>query len=146
MHTSCTVGEVTLIQYKVLQIVCVYVCMYVCMYIRMYIHVYVYMCVCVCVCVFVCVCVCVCVYVYVCMYVCTVESPNKGHFGTVFKSNICLIIRSSSKQDIVIHVQYYSKPNRDWELVCVKQRFVLRLFLLTRFYCKVLILMDTLRV
>ena len=26
-----------------------------------------------------------------------------------------LIIRSSSYQDIVIHVQYYSKPNRAWK-------------------------------
>ena len=84
-----------------------------------------------------------------CMYVCTYVQWNlriKDTLGQFLSQIFVLIIRSSSKQDIVIHVQYYSKPNRDWELVCVKQRFVLRLFLLTRFYCKVLILMDTLRV
>ena len=31
-----------------------------------------------------------------------------------------LIVISSSYQDIVIHVQYYSKPNRAWKRVCVK--------------------------
>ena len=46
-----------------------------------------------------------------------------------------LIIRSPSYQDIVIHVQYYSKPNRAWNVVCVKKKFVLRGFFLTRFYC-----------
>ena len=46
-----------------------------------------------------------------------------------------LIIRSSSYQDIVIHVQYYSKPNRARKLVCVEQKFVQRVFFLMRFYC-----------
>ena len=125
------------------------VCMYVCMYVHTYVHTCVCIYVCVCVCVCVCLCVCVCVCVCMCMYVCTYVQWNlriKDTLGQFLSQIFVLIIRSSSKQDIVIHVQYYSKPNRDWELVCVKQRFVLRLFLLTRFYCKVLILMDTLRV
>ena len=42
------------------------------------------------------------------------------------------VIRSSSYQDIVIHVQYYSQPNRAWKRVCIQQEFV---FFLTRFYC-----------
>jgi hypothetical protein len=46
-----------------------------------------------------------------------------------------LTIRSSSYQDIVIHVQYYSKPNRAQRIVCVKQRFIFRVFFLTRVYC-----------
>ena len=46
-----------------------------------------------------------------------------------------LVIRSSSYQDIVIHVQYYSKPNSAQELLCVEQKFVLRVFILMRFYC-----------
>ena len=49
-------------------------------------------------------------------------------------TNLGLIIRSSY-QDIILHVQYYSKPNRAWKLVCVKQKFVLRVFFLMRFYC-----------
>jgi hypothetical protein len=35
-----------------------------------------------------------------------------------------LVTRSSSYQDIVIHVQYYGKPNRARKLVCVTQNFV----------------------
>ena len=35
-----------------------------------------------------------------------------------------LIIRSSSCQDMIVRVQYYSKPNRARELICVKQKFV----------------------
>ena len=50
-------------------------------------------------------------------------------------TKLVLIIRSSSYQDIVIHVQYYSKPNRAWKLVCIKQKFALTVFLLTKFYC-----------
>ena len=47
---------------------------------------------------------------------------------------VVLTTRSSSYQDIVIHVQYYSKPNRARKLVCViKQKFALRVFFLTRF-------------
>ena len=54
-----------------------------------------------------------------------------------------LIIRGSSYQDTIIHVQYYSKPckthvNRAQKIVCVKQTFVLRVpmvYFLTRFYC-----------
>ena len=52
----------------------------------------------------------------------------KTNFKGLTKS--VLIIRSSSYQDIVIHVQYYSRPNRARKLVCVKQKFVLRVFLL----------------
>ena len=32
-------------------------------------------------------------------------------------------------------VHYYSKPNNAQKLVCVEQKFVLRVFVLTRFYC-----------
>ena len=46
-----------------------------------------------------------------------------------------LIIRSSSYQDIVIHVQYYSKPNRARNVVCTKQKFVLGVYFFPRFYC-----------
>ena len=35
----------------------------------------------------------------------------------------------------MIHVHYYSKPNNAQKLVCVKQKFVLRVFVSTRFYC-----------
>ena len=38
-------------------------------------------------------------------------------------TKLVLIIRSSSYQDIVIHVQYYSKPNWARKLVCVEQKF-----------------------
>ena len=37
----------------------------------------------------------------------------------------------------LIYVHYYSKPNNAQKLVCVKQKFVLRVFVLTRFYCSV---------
>ena len=49
-------------------------------------------------------------------------------------TELVLIIRSSPYQDIAIHVQYYSKPNRDWKPVCVKQKLVLGVFFLTRTY------------
>ena len=50
-------------------------------------------------------------------------------------TNLGLIIRISSYQDMILHVQYYSKPNRAWKLVCVKQKLVLGVFFLIRFYC-----------
>ena len=35
----------------------------------------------------------------------------------------------------LLYVHYYSKPNNIEKLVCVKQKFVFRVFVLTRFYC-----------
>ena len=35
----------------------------------------------------------------------------------------------------LICVHYYSKPNNAQKFVCVKQKIVLRVFVLTRFYC-----------
>ena len=49
---------------------------------------------------------------------------------------VVLNIKSSSYQDIILHVQYYSKANRARELVCVKQKFVEKVLFLTRFYCR----------
>ena len=33
------------------------------------------------------------------------------------------------------YVHYYSKPNSAQKLVCVKLKFILKVFILTRFYC-----------
>ena len=43
--------------------------------------------------------------------------------------------------DVLIRIcflcaHYYSKPNNAQKLVCVKQKIVLKMFVLTRFYCK----------
>ena len=35
----------------------------------------------------------------------------------------------------LIYVNYYSKPNNAQRLVSVEQKFILRVFVLTRFYC-----------
>ena len=40
----------------------------------------------------------------------------------------------------LLHVHYYSKPNNAQKLVYVKQKFVLKVFVLTRFYCMWIIL------
>ena len=71
---------------------------------------------------------------------CTILIVQSNLFKANFRgpTKFVLIIRSSSYQDIVIHVQYYSRPNRAWKLqyvVCVKQKFVLRVFFLMRFFC-----------
>ena len=42
-----------------------------------------------------------------------------------------LVPGSSSYQGTILHVQYYSKPNRAWKLVCAKQKFCLSSVLLT---------------
>ena len=71
------------------------------------------------------------------MYVLNQVQLNLVKMKLTGLTKLILIIRSSSYQDIVIHVQYYSKPNRAQKLVCAKQKFVLRVFFLMRFYCTV---------
>ena len=39
----------------------------------------------------------------------------------------------------LLHVHYYSKPNNAQKSVCAKQKFVLRVFVLMRFYCNLVL-------
>ena len=80
-----------------------------CMYMYIYIYIYIY------------------IYKYIYIYIYT-------HSQTSLRRTLgdpVLNTRSSSYQDMILHVQYYSKPNRARRLVRVKQNFVLRVFFLT---------------
>ena len=73
----------------------------------------------------------------------TVQSNLRGvktnfQVGT-HKAGIVQYQSGSSYLDIVIQIQYYSKLNTTRiyrKLVCIMQNFVLRVFFLMRFYCR----------
>ena len=62
------------------------------------------------------------------------RNPTNSHTCIRVYSSSQYDIRSSPYQDIVIHVQYYSKPNRAWYVVCVKQKFVVYMYVFTYAY------------
>ena len=74
---------------------------------------------------------------YICKYetyVCTVYSGNSLRQTTRDPQNEFLLSDVLLIRICLLHVHYYSKPNDARKLVCIKQEFVLRVFVLTREY------------